>query len=651
MKTKFQKIALCILFALLFDYSLATLECLSYLTHRSIDGSCNNLLFPSRGKRDTYFIHGPEGSQFYPQVRIPRITPLPTYADVHLLPEDDINGNARTISNVLASEYDENNLDVRNVTLFETFFAQFIGHDLENNKFINPLNASFEGDFVTYILDRNDILCTRLGEYRCNDNDTVLTTNGQRTEGIILENGTFIGKNNATAYLDLNIVYGDNEEVAMKLRTKSGGKLILNKERVFHIPMEDDDVIEYKLENFLPVYSELQVPLDKLFIMFGNTHLSAVAGDHRTNVNIPMAVLHTLFVREHNKVCDELMDRNLLWKLLPTIFDELIYQRARHIVIAKYQKIVYEQYLPSFLGANKYSQLGQYSGYNILTDTSTLVSFSTGASRYGHFTMKPFRALDECNVIYKYGKPSDDESYKPRNVGACNPTPESLTYVGRIVDYGSFENIIRGLISEVHLAMNFTMHPFLRNLDNVRGGFDLTSLDIMRSRFNNMPVYLKLRRTYNKLLSPAERNIYGNPDCPAYLEFDEDVDDPLECFLYITANVDKASKLKDLYNKVIYVDGLVGMMLENHDDTTSIGDTAGSIFIDQFKRLRDGDRFYYEYLINNNYFTSWEKSQIQETTMGLLLRRNFNGDEIDFPDNPFIMPPNYREALRDRCQS
>lgn len=53
-----------------------------------------------------------------------------------------------------------------------------------------------------------------------------------------MEDGAFIRRNNATAYLDLNVVYGVNDDVAMKLRTKTGGKLIMNKERVFNIEME-----------------------------------------------------------------------------------------------------------------------------------------------------------------------------------------------------------------------------------------------------------------------------------------------------------------------------------------------------------------------------------------------------------------------------
>lgn len=218
------------------------------------------------------------------------------------------------------------------------------------------------------------------------------------------------------------------------------------------------------------------------------------------------------------------------------------------------------------------------------------------------------------------------------------------------MEYESYENIARGLISQVHLSMNFTMHPVVRTIPNTRGGFDLTAIDIMRGRYNSVPVYLKLRRTYNKLKTPSQANIYGNSDCPEYLEFDDEVDDPLECFLNITSNVDKALKLKEAYGKVIYVDAISGMMIEEHDHTTSISETAANIIIDQFRRTRDADRFYYEHLINTSYFTQLEKEEILDTTMGGLPRRNFNGDEIDFPDNPFIKPVNYNEQLRSRCE-
>lgn len=641
-----------ILFVLLVVSSILLVDgnnCLNYLLHRSYDGSCNNLLVPNKGKGGEYFTVGKEGAEYYPQIYAPKLEPLPTYGNMELLPEDDVNGNARRISNLLGTPYNEDVVDARNKTMFEVFFAQFVGHDLENNRFINPGSAGFEGDFITYVKDEDDIFCTFNGEYRCNNNDTVLTINAQRTEGIITTDGTFRGINNASAFLDLHIVYGVNDDIAGKLRTNIGGKLVMNKERTFNITMLNGETITYTLKDFLPIYDDLPLPLDRLFTILGGTHLAVVSGEHRINVNLPVAMLHTLFLREHNRVCDEIMNRNLLWKLFPSIFDELIYQKARSITISKYQKVVYEQFLPALLGQNKYDQLGPYTGYNIFTDPTITTAFASSAFRYGHYLMKDFQSLDECSVVYKYGKPSDDKDHRPINAGGTNPIPDALTHVGRVIEYGSYENLIRGLISEVHMAMNFTMHPVFRNLDNVRGGFDLTSIDIMRSRFNGVPKYLKLRRTHNKKENSLKLNIYGNDDCPSYLEFDDDMLDPLECFLYITTNLEKAMKLKEVYGKVVNVDGHVGMMLEEHDDTTSIGETAANIIIDQFRRLRDGDRFYYEALINSGYFANWEKNQIMETTMGELLRRNFNGNEIDFPDNPFIKPENYRENLENRC--
>lgn len=636
-------------FFFLFLFGISTQSCLQYLSHRSIDGSCNNILFPSRGKSGELFGVGAEGSKYYPQVHIPRIEPLPTYAEIDMLPDEEINGNTRRISNLLSAPYDESIVDSRGKNLFSVYFAQFIGHDLENNRFVNPGDAGFQGTFVEYVKERDDVLCTLDGVYRCNDNNTILTTNGQQSDGKILSDGTFRAINNATSFLDLHVVYGVNDEIANKVRSKVGGKLIMNKKRTFNITMLDGDTIEYTLENFLPLYDELPLPLDRLFTIFGGTHLAVVGGEHRINVNIGVGALHTLFLREHNRVCDELMNKNILWKLFPTIFDEIIYQKARHIVIAKYQKIVYEQYLLSLLGHNKYSELGEYHGYNILADPSIHSAFAAGAFRYGHYALKPSPALDECDRVYKHGKPTNDVDHRPIELGANNPTPDAMTHIGRVIEHGSYENAIRGMIAESQMAMNLSMHHTLRSLANSRGGFDLAALDIMRSRMNGVPEYLKLRRLYNKLRDPLTNNIYGNNDCPLHLEEDEDINDPLECFLYITKNVEKASKIKEAYGKIIYVDGLVGMLLEDHDNTTSIGETAANVIIDQFKRLRDGDRFYYEELLDKHYFTKWEKDEIMETTMGKLLRRNFDGDEVDFPDNPFITPDNYRQNLKDRC--
>ena len=69
-----------------------------------------------------------------------------------------------------------------------------------------------------------------------------------------------------------------------------------------------------------------------------------IAGDSRVNENVILSSYHTLFLREHNRVCDQLKSRE------PYLNDEEIYQAARHFVIGLFQNIVFEEFLPQLLG-------------------------------------------------------------------------------------------------------------------------------------------------------------------------------------------------------------------------------------------------------------------------------------------------------------
>lgn len=637
-----------ILFALL--ASSYGLNCLDGLLHRTMDGSCNNLLNPKLGKSNELFKVGPEGTEYYPEIYEEVPDPLPTYENIHLMPDDTRGGNPRNISNTLASLYDPTLSDPRRRNMFSVMFGQFIAHDIENNRFGGSEVADFLGNFVTLIRDRNDDACYYQNTYRCKDDDTVLVVASKKSAGKFHNDGTFTPYNNATTYLDLSQVYGTDKNIANKLRSKVGGKLLTLSSRTFDLTMRDNTSKTYTIENTLPISEDHpDIPVDGLFDLLGGKNWAFVAGDHRVNENLGLLVLHTVWLREHNKVCDELMDRNLLWKLFPTIFDELIYQKARHIVISKYQRIVLRQYLPSIVGFQKAQSMGEYSGYNILVDPRLTSTFASAAFRYGHFSLKDYPALDECGIVYKYGRPDTDEDHKIAAVAATNPVPDSLSPVGRIAESGSLGNIARGMIYEVATPINFTTHPALRNQIGDRGRFDLPALDIMRARYNSVPRYVDIRREYHKNSNPLLNNIYGNTDCPAYLENQLDVEDPIECFLYILSDLEKAEKLRYLYGKVSNIDAIVGLMLEEHDNSSSIGETAANIIVDQFKRLRDGDRFYYEALISQNYFDTWEKNQILNTSMGEILRRNLDGANETFPDNPFITPEGYKEYLKNLC--
>jgi hypothetical protein len=72
-------------------------------------------------------------------------------------------------------------------------------------------------------------------------------------------------------------------------------------------------------------------------------------GDERLNQHASLTALHTIWLREHNRVAKELA------RQMPGRSDHFYFQQARRIVIAEFQHITYNEYLPTILGKYKYS--------------------------------------------------------------------------------------------------------------------------------------------------------------------------------------------------------------------------------------------------------------------------------------------------------
>jgi hypothetical protein len=79
-----------------------------------------------------------------------------------------------------------------------------------------------------------------------------------------------------------------------------------------------------------------------------------------------------------------------------------------------------------------------------------------------------------------------------------------------------------------------------------------------------------------------------------------------------------ATKLQALYGSVDKIDAWVGILAEDHVNNSSVGPTAMAVLVDQFTRLRDGDRFWYQ----NVGFSSADLSVIEHTRLGNMLERN-----------------------------
>ena len=106
----------------------------------------------------------------------------------------------------------------------------------------------------------------------------------------------------------------------------------------------------------------------------GKEEKQFIAGDRRAIENPGLASLHTIFVREHNRIAAEIKTLKPFWD------DEKIFQEARRLVVAELQNIIYSEYLPLVLGSNTVTHTAD-SEYSDTVDTSIHNVFATAAYR------------------------------------------------------------------------------------------------------------------------------------------------------------------------------------------------------------------------------------------------------------------------------
>lgn len=118
--------------------------------------------------------------------------------------------------------------------------------------------------------------------------------------------------------------------------------------------------------------------------------LCYIAGDGRASEQPGLTSIHTIFMREHNRVVEGLRILNPHWD------DEKLFQHARRIVIAELQHITYNEFLPRLLSWNavnlyglKLLPQGYYKQYTPTCNPSILTEFAAAAYRIGHSLLRP----------------------------------------------------------------------------------------------------------------------------------------------------------------------------------------------------------------------------------------------------------------------
>ena len=74
------------------------------------------------------------------------------------------------------------------------------------------------------------------------------------------------------------------------------------------------------------------------------------------------------------------------------------------------------------------------------------------------------------------------------------------------------------------------------------------------------------------------------------------------------------------------------MLAEAHTSGAMVGETLMAVLSDQFQRLRDGDRFWYD-----NYLSPDLRDFVNHQTLSRIIQRNTNISGGDIQDNVFLV--------------
>ena len=362
-------------------------------------------------------------------------------------------------------------------------------------------------------------------------------------------------------------IYGSEPALANALREGAGGRLRLDPDG--QLPRDLDDKLD----------------------------LTGVAG----NFWLGLALLHTLFSREHNAIADRLAAEHLDWT------DEQLFAKARLITAALMAKIHTVEWTPAIIAhpttrfgmrANWYGILGKRLGKR---SRNEVLGGIPGSATDHHGV--PYSLTEEFVAVYRMHPllPDDftfrsietDEVLQERTFRelGVNDVRDRLGEVGFVDSFYSFGIAHPGAI---------TLHNyprFLQELHKPDGSVvDLAAIDVLRIRERGVPRYNEFRRLFH--LKPAET-------------FEE-----------LTDNPEWARELREVYGDVEKVDLMIGLYAERLPKGFGFSDTAFRVFILMASRRLKSDRFFTRDY-NAETYTQTGLDWIDETSMSDVLLRHY----------------------------
>jgi len=496
---------------------------------RTADGSWNNLANPKEGAAGTRFLRNVELSAIRPEKGRELLTPNPREVSLRLLTRPDGDDGQPKMTTVPF------------LNLLAASWIQFMIHDWINHGEAQPK------DFIKVPLPSGDPASDRylLSEMVIGKTQPDLTRNGQK------EPAATSSINEVTHWWDGSQIYGSDEDTQNRLRSHRFGKMKLNSNGT--LPVDPSTGVE-----------------DAGF---------------RRSWWVGLSMLHTLFVREHNAICD------MLYEAYPTWDDNRLFNVARLINAAVMAKIHSIEWTPAIL-PNKALNLGlNVNWYGLLTFLTskgiarkTLSEVNIRNAEVGGIVGNPinkhdcaFGLTEEFVEVYRlHSLLPETLLLHSRGQGVIKKVflPETRQSGStRITTDYAMSDLFYSFGNQHPGALVLNNYPrFLQELSVPGNSFlDVGTVDIVRARERGVPRYNEFRRQLG--LNPIR-------------SFDDLTDSPK-----------LRKKLKAVYGgdpgDVDKLDLLIGTLAEGHRPTGfGFGETLFQIFILNASRRLQADRFY-----------------------------------------------------------
>ncbi|KAJ3164881.1 hypothetical protein HK101_000344, partial [Irineochytrium annulatum] len=379
--------------------------------------------------------------------------------------------------------------------------------------------------------------------------------------------------NHGTHWWDLHQIYGTTAEVANQVRSHAGGKLNVD-----------------AATGLLPLGPN-------------GVEITGFSDNWWTGLSI----MHNLWVREHNNVCDMLAANNPSWD------DEHIFQVARLITSALNAKIHTVEWTPALLG-NDWMRLGMHANWygTIPQQWQSLVPSALRSDLLTGIVGSPqqffnvnFTLTEEFISVYRFHSllPDDLTVLDHATNKPTNKYPlEKLTFKNHanVVAAEKFEDLVYtfGASNPGALVLN-NFPTALTALSKPGSPFtlDISTIDLIRDRERGVPRYRKFRQ----LLGLSVPNSFSD----------------------ISDNADTVAALTAAYATVDDVDLLTGTLAESpRPEGYAFGETAFQLFVLMASRRLMTDRFLTQDF-NAGTYTQAGMDWIQNSSMADVLSRAF----------------------------